>query len=119
MRITLSCRCFYCCCYCLFRASALAYLPDVILAVTQIPPGKEERPRADVDVGIQLGEAAHVPLQLLPLVAVETHADLAVGEWRRRRGGGEGSNPISRVINGHATLESLHFCNLPRNYMKE
>ena len=56
------------------------YIPDVIFAVAQISLGKVERPRADVDVGVQLGEAAHVPLQLLPLVAVETHAHLADDE---------------------------------------
>ena len=71
--------------------SRVAYAPDVILAVLQISLGKVERPGADVDVGIQLGEAAHVPLQLLPLVAVETDAHLADGEEggaRRSRGGG-------------------------------
>ena len=65
----------------------LTHAPDVILAVLQIPLGKVERPSADVDVGIQLGESAYVPLQLLPLVAVESDAHLADGE---EGGGAEG-----------------------------
>ena len=70
----------------LSNSGVACIVPDVILAVAEISLGKVERPRADVHVGVELGEAAHVPLQLLPFVAVETDAHLADEDEGGKRG---------------------------------
>jgi len=58
--------------------------PDVGLSVA-LPARQEEWPGADVDVAIPLGQAAHVTLQMLPLVPVKTRSDLYGGREEDQR----------------------------------